>query len=97
MGGDLKTKERKRVRLRVVCGCETWPFARNTDCVLENRLLKRMFGPKVTSHRKGGNYIMRSFMYSFKQILELKKRGTISKGSRTNGNRNIYTILDWET
>ena len=78
-----------------MCECETWPFARNTDWVLENRLLKRMFGPKITSHRNRGNYIMRSFMYSFKQILESKKWGTISKGSRTNWN--IFTNLDCET
>ena len=61
----------------------------------ENILLKRMFGPKITSHRNGGNYIMRSFMYSFKQMLESKKRGTIRKGSRTNGI--ICTNFDWET
>lgn len=51
-----------------------------------------MFEPKM-SHRNGGNYIIRSFMYTFKQILESKKRGKISKGSRTNGN--TYTNLDY--
>jgi hypothetical protein len=63
--------------------------------VLENRLLKRMFGPKISSHRNGGNGLMRSFMYRFKQILESKKREKISKGSITNGN--IYTNLDYGT
>jgi len=91
----LTTKVHKRIRLRVVFGCETWSFARNTDWVHENRLLKRMFGSKITSHRNGGNYIMRNFMYSFKQILESKKRGKIRKSCRTNGN--TRTDLDCAT
>jgi hypothetical protein len=61
--------------------------------VLDNRLLKRMFAPKITSHKNGGNYLMRSIMYRFKQILESRKREMISKNSRTNGN--TYTNLDY--
>jgi len=48
----LTTKVRKRIRLRVVCGCETCSFARNAGWIHGNRLLKGTFGPKVTLHRK---------------------------------------------
>ena len=45
----------------VLYGCETWSLTLRKDLrlrVFENRVLRRIFGPK----RDGGNYIMRSLM-----------------------------------
>jgi hypothetical protein len=52
----------------VLYGCETWSLIFREEPrlrVLENRVLRRVFGPKRDEVRGNGeNYIMRSFMIS---------------------------------
>jgi len=50
----------------VLCGCETWSLTLREERrlrVFENRVLRRIFGPKRDGLRGSGeNYIMRSLM-----------------------------------
>jgi len=64
---DLKIKIYRTIILSVVlCGCETWSLTLREErrlSVFENRVLRRVFGPKrdeITGN--GENYIMRSLM-----------------------------------
>jgi hypothetical protein len=62
---NLKIKVYRNVILPVVWyGCETWSLTLREECrlrVFENRVLRRIFGPKrVELTGNGENYIMRS-------------------------------------
>ena len=64
---NIKIKIYRNINLPVVlCGCETWSLTATEEHrlrVYENRVLRRLFGPKreeVTG--SGDNYIMRSLM-----------------------------------
>jgi len=72
----IKIKIYRTVILPIVLyGCETWLFTfreERTPRVFENRVLRRIFGPKdeVTGEWSGENYIMRSLMIcTYHQIL----------------------------
>jgi len=65
----LKIKIHRTIILPVILyGCETWSLALREECrlrVFENRVLRRVFGPKrdeVTGN--GENYIIKSLVIS---------------------------------
>jgi hypothetical protein len=66
MSKNVKIEIYRTVILPVVFyGCETWSLPLREDCrlrVFENRVLRRIFGPKRDEVRSGENYIMRSLM-----------------------------------
>jgi hypothetical protein len=66
---NIKTKiDRTIILLFVLYVCETWSLTLREECrlrVLENRVLRRIFGPKRDEViGNGEGYIRRSFMLS---------------------------------
>jgi hypothetical protein len=61
----------------VLYGCETWFLILREEHrlkVFENRVLRRIFGPKRDEMMKGGeNCIMRSFMICALRYVQLEK------------------------
>ena len=62
----MKIKVYRTIVLPVVLyGCETWSLPLREECrlkVFENRVLRRIFGPKRGEYKGRENYIMRSLM-----------------------------------
>jgi hypothetical protein len=63
---NMKVRIYKTIILPVVLyGCETWSLALREDrslSVFDNRVLRRIFGPKRGGQEVGGNCIMSSFI-----------------------------------
>jgi hypothetical protein len=63
---NIKLKVYRTIMLTVSCGCETWSLTlgnERTLRVFENRVLRRIFGPKSDEVTESGeDYITRSFV-----------------------------------
>jgi hypothetical protein len=71
---NLKVKIYRSIILPVTCGCETWSLTLRKERrlkVFENRMLRRIFGPKREEVKGSGeNYKMRSLIiYTPHQLL----------------------------
>jgi hypothetical protein len=80
----------------VLCGCETWSLTFRELRMFENRVLRRMYGPKrdeVTG--SGENYTLRSLMISTPHPQWFVSRRTRWTGhvARQGERRSVYRVL----
>jgi hypothetical protein len=100
---NVKLRIYKTIILPVVlCGCKTWFLTLREEhrlTVFENRVLRRIFGPKtyevIGNWRKLHNEELHNFYSSLSIVRMIKSRRMIWAGyvTRTGEKRNLYRIL----
>jgi hypothetical protein len=89
----------------VLYGCETWSLTLRKESrlrVSENRMLRRIFGPKwdeVTG--SGGNFIMSSLMICIPHpntvlLIKLRRMRWVGHVAHMGERRGVYRVLVWK-